>query len=65
MTACLIVSLLLITLPIFGSKPRSANRRSIDERVPEPCSRTRKVSVGERRQRNPARAGQAGAQAAR
>ncbi len=43
-TACLMVSLLLITLPIFGTKPRSANRRSIDERVPDPCSRTRNVS---------------------
>ena len=42
-TACLIVSLLLITLPIFGTKRRSAKKRSIDERVPEPCSRTRNV----------------------
>ena len=47
-TACLIVSLLLITLPIFGTKPRSAKKRSIDERVPEPCSRTRNVLDCER-----------------
>jgi len=43
-TACLIVSLLFITLSIFGAKPRSPKNRSIDERVPEPCSRTRKRS---------------------
>ena len=44
-TACLIASLLLISMLVWISSPWAAKKRSIAPRVPEPASRTRKDSV--------------------
>ena len=47
MTACLIVSLLSISMPIFGLRPAFWKNCSISMRVPDPRSRVMKVSCGE------------------
>ncbi len=46
-TACLMVSLEPISMPMRGATPASWKKRSISVRVPEPGSRTRKAVAGD------------------
>ena len=46
-TACLMVSLLLISMPMRGVTPAVREQLSISARVPEPGSRMRNVSPAE------------------
>ena len=47
-TACLMVSLLVISTLRCGTTPCSERKRSIAARVPEPGSRSRKISFASR-----------------